>query len=64
MTTDGSITDIPRENYVAAEERVVKELKELNKPFIIVLNTTDPQSPETINLAKELEKNTMYLLLF
>ncbi len=56
MTTDGSITDIPRENYVEAEERVVKELKELNKPFIIVLNTTDPQSPETINLAKELEK--------
>jgi len=56
ITTDGSITDIPRENYVEAEERVVKELKELNKPFIIVLNTTNPQSPETINLAKELEK--------
>jgi stage IV sporulation protein A len=56
ITTDGSITDIPRENYVEAEERVVKELKALNKPFIIVLNTTNPQSPETINLAKELEK--------
>ncbi|ADD02709.1 stage IV sporulation protein A [Thermoanaerobacter italicus Ab9] len=56
MTTDGSITDISRENYVEAEERVVKELKELNKPFIIVLNTTNSQNPETINLAKELEK--------
>ncbi|MDP3049837.1 MAG: stage IV sporulation protein A, partial [Eubacteriales bacterium] len=38
ITTDGSITDIPRENYVQAEERVVSELKEINKPFIIVLN--------------------------
>ena len=38
VTTDGSITDIPREDYIQAEERVVKELKELNKPFIIVLN--------------------------
>jgi len=34
VTTDGSITDIAREDYVEAEERVVKELKEINKPFV------------------------------
>lgn len=56
VTTDGSITEIPRENYVPAEERVIKELKELNKPFIILLNTTHPQNTETMNLASELEK--------
>ena len=39
MTTDGSITDIPREDYIEAEERVINELKDLNKPFVIVLNT-------------------------
>lgn len=54
VTTDGSITDIPRENYSLAEERVVKELKEYNKPFVIVLNSTHPESPETKNLQKAL----------
>ena len=47
VTTDGSITEIPREDYVEAEERVVKELKELNKPFVIVLNTNNPYSDYT-----------------
>lgn len=56
VTTDGSITDIPREDYVSAEERVVKELKELNKPFVIVLNSDDPFSDYTKNLAQELEE--------
>ena len=56
VTTDGSITDIPREDYVSAEERVVKELKELNKPFVIVLNSDDPFSDYTKNLAKDLEQ--------
>ena len=55
ITTDGSITDIPRVDYVAAEERVVRELKELNKPFIIILNSNNPYSEYTINLAEELE---------
>ena len=55
ITTDGSITDIPREDYVEAEERVVRELKELNKPFIIILNSNDPYSEYTRNLAKQLE---------
>ena len=55
VTTDGSVTDIPREDYIDAEERVVKELKELNKPFVIVLNSDDPFSEYTKALAKKLE---------
>ena len=56
VTSDGSITDIPREDYVSAEERIVKELKELNKPFVIVLNSDDPFSDYTKNLAKEIKE--------
>ena len=56
VTTDGTITDIPREDYIQAEERVVKELKELNKPFIIVLNSNDYSSDETNKLAKKKKK--------
>ena len=56
VTTDGSITDIPREDYVSAEERIVRELKELNKPFVIVLNSDDPFSDYTKDLARELEE--------
>ena len=56
ISTDGSITDIPREDYIQAEERVVSELKALNKPFVMVLNTAFPYSDETIRLAKELEE--------
>ncbi|MBR1803041.1 MAG: stage IV sporulation protein A [Clostridia bacterium] len=55
VITDGSITDIPREDYIEAEERVVKELKELNKPFVIVLNSDDPYSDYTKALARKLE---------
>jgi stage IV sporulation protein A len=55
VTTDGSITDIPRESYMDAEERVIKELKSINKPFVMILNTTHPYDPETINLKRELE---------
>ena len=54
VTTDGSITDIDRNNYIDAEERVVRELKQYNKPFVVILNTTHPNSPETMNLAKSL----------
>lgn len=56
VTTDGSITDIPREDYIEAEERVVKELKELNKPFAILLNSSNPYSEYTRSLANELEE--------
>lgn len=55
VTTDGSITEIPREDYVEAEDRVVKELKELNKPFVIVLNTNNPYSDYTKELSRTLE---------
>ena len=56
ITTDGSITEIPREDYVKAEERVVSELKAINKPFVILLNSENPNSSETINLANELSQ--------
>ena len=56
VTTDGSITGIDREEYVEAEERVVEELKSINKPFIVVLNTKNINSPETDSLKDELEK--------
>lgn len=55
VTTDGSITDIPREDYISAEERVVAELKALNKPFIIVLNSSEPYSEYAKELARRLE---------
>jgi len=55
VTTDGSITDIPREDYVDAEERVVSQLKQSGKPYVIILNSTHPFSPETVNLAKSLK---------
>lgn len=55
MTCDGSIkTELPREAYVPAEERTVAELKELGKPFVIVLNSSVPNSQETKKLAKGL----------
>lgn len=54
ITTDGSISDIPRSEYAEAEERVINELKELNKPFIVLLNSTDPESEETTSMGAEL----------
>ena len=56
VTTDGSITDIPRQDYIESEERVVNELKELNKPFVIILNSNSPYSDSTIDLAIKLEE--------
>ena len=54
VTTDGSISDIPRSEYEECEERVIRELKAIGKPFIVVLNTTDPNTPEAKALAAEL----------
>ena len=54
ITTDGSVTDIPRDDYVKAEERVVSELRAINKPFIILLNCANPSSPEARELAVQL----------
>ncbi len=56
MTSDGSITDIPREDYVEAEERVLTELREQGKPFILVVNSTQPESEETQELRHSLEE--------
>lgn len=54
VTTDGTIAEIPREDYVEAEERVVAELKEVGKPFVLVINSTKPYAPETEALRQEL----------
>ncbi|MDI9480997.1 MAG: stage IV sporulation protein A [Syntrophomonadaceae bacterium] len=54
VTTDGSISDISREHYELPEDRVIAELKELNKPFIILLNSIHPYDRETLSLAEEL----------
>ena len=56
ITTDGSITDIPREEYEEAEERVITELRELNKPFAVLLNSVDPASAETVTLARQMKE--------
>ena len=57
ITTDGSFTEIERNNYVEAEERVVNELKEIGKPFIVVLNSSHPMLPETERLASKLSED-------
>ena len=54
VTTDGSIGDIPREEYAQAEERVISELKEIEKPFVVLLNCTKPKSESAQKLAAEL----------
>lgn len=56
VSTDGTITDIPREDYIKPEERVVSELKALNKPFIILLNSADPTSDYTQELSQKLSQ--------
>ncbi len=56
ITTDGTIGEIPRESYVEAEERVVSELKELGKPFAIILNSAEPETEMASELAYELEE--------
>ena len=55
MTTDGSITQISREDYIPAEERVVNELKEQGKPFAVILNSVHPQDAETQALAAAMQ---------
>ena len=56
ITTDGSISQIPREEYAEAEERVINELKEINKPFVVALNCVEPESEEALSLAKSLSE--------
>ncbi len=54
VTTDGSVTDLPREAYEQTEARVIKELKELEKPFIVLLNTSQPDSEQAKALSDEI----------
>lgn len=56
VTTDGTTSDIPRENYEEAEEKVIGQLKELKKPFMVVVNSTKPQEAAAQSLALELEE--------
>ncbi len=54
MTSDGSISEFERNDYLEAENRVINELKNIGKPFIVILNTTHPTLPETEKLAESL----------
>ena len=56
VTTDGSITEMPRAAYAEAEERVVRELNALGKPFVVVINTSVPNSDETLRLRNALSE--------
>ena len=56
ITTDGSISDIPREEYEEAEQRVINELNSINKPFVVLLNCVYPNSKESAQLAAELSE--------
>ena len=56
VTTDGSIGDLPRKNYTDAEKRVIAELKEIGKPFAVILNSAHPESEEAVDLAYKLEE--------
>lgn len=55
VTTDGSFGDLARESFVAAEERAVAELKEIGKPFALILNTARADSPDTATLVSQLQ---------
>lgn len=54
VTTDGSITDIPREDYIDAERRSITDMQKTGKPFLVLLNSAHPEAPETKELAAEL----------
>ncbi len=55
VTTDGTVGEIPRENYVEAETRVIRELKAIRKPFAVIMNSADPSREESIRLATAIE---------
>ena len=57
ITTDGSICDIPREKYIAPEQRVINELKEIGKPFVVLLNSAEPDSELAQETAREISEN-------
>ena len=57
VTTDGSFGEIKRESYIDAEQKVITELKEIGKPFIVILNSIHPTNSETTELARSLSEN-------
>ena len=63
ITTDGSISDIPREEYEEAEQRVIEELQELEKPFVVLLNCREPESKTAQELAKRLQEKYLVPVL-
>lgn len=56
IVSDGSVVDIPRNSYLEAEEAVINQLKEIGKPFIVIVNSKNPQSPNAMEVAKEIEE--------
>lgn len=63
VTTDGSVSGIPRENYIAAEEKTIAELKKIGRPFIVILNSEKPYSEESMALAEAIaNKNKVKVL--
>lgn len=56
VTTDGSVAGLPRENYIEPEEKTVRELKEIGKPFVILLNCIKPYTDEAQLLSGELQR--------
>ena len=56
ITTDGSIGEMSRNNYIGAEDKVITELKNINKPFIVVLNSTHPNNDDTLKIAEGLKE--------
>lgn len=56
VTTDGSFGELPREQYEPAEERTINELKGLKKPFVVLLNSSRPDNPETVSLAERMQE--------
>ena len=56
VTTDGTVTDIPREDYLEAEERVISELRELGKPFLVLLNSAYPYSERAQAIRDEISE--------
>lgn len=57
VTTDGTIGDLKRSDYIEAEARCINELKNIGKPFIVILNSKTPSSNECLSIAKEIKEN-------
>lgn len=54
VTTDGTITDIPREDYITAEKRAIEDMKATGKPFLVIINSRYPHAEAAVNLKQQL----------